>query len=374
VRICVPTGIFPPDIGGPASYVPRISPALVERGHAVQVITLSDAPQDDRGYAFAVQRIPRGMARLPRMAKTIAAIAHAARTADVVFANGLFIEAVLARALSRRPLVMKIVGDWAWERATLNHRTQDNPEDFQLRRQTPRDEAVKWLRAWVTRRATHVIVPSRYLAEIVSAWGVERGRISVIYNALDVPSPQAIDVPGFVGKTLAVIGRLVPHKDIAPLIHAMKPIDGVRLLIAGDGPSRPNLERLTSDLGLESRVTFLGSLPSDKVAGLLGQSDLMVLNSTYEGLPHVVLEAFAAGTPVLATRVGGTSEVVEHAVSGWLIPPGDEAELGRALRMLLGDAALRQRLREGGRRALAERFRWETLVEQTLSVLEAAAR
>jgi glycosyltransferase involved in cell wall biosynthesis len=374
VRICVPTGIFPPDIGGPASYVPRISPALVERGHAVHVITLSDAPQDDRGYAFAVQRIPRGMARLPRMAKTIAAIAHAARTADVVFANGLFIEAVLARALSRRPLVMKIVGDWAWERATLNHRTQDNPEDFQLRRQTPRDEAVKWLRAWVTRRATHVIVPSRYLAEIVSAWGVERGRISVIYNALDVPSPQAIDVPGFVGKTLAVIGRLVPHKDIAPLIHAMKPIDGVRLLIAGDGPSRPNLERLTSDLGLESRVTFLGSLPSDKVAGLLGQSDLMVLNSTYEGLPHVVLEAFAAGTPVLATRVGGTSEVVEHAVSGWLIPPGDEAELGRALRMLLGDAALRQRLREGGRRALAERFRWETLVEQTLSVLEAAAR
>ncbi len=87
-----------------------------------------------------------------------------------------------------------------------------------------------------------------------------------------------------------------------------------------------------------------------------------------------MLEAFAAGTPVLATRVGGTPEVVEHGVSGWLISSGDEAELERGLRMLLGDRALRERLREGGRRALQERFRWETLVEQTLGVLESAAR
>jgi glycosyltransferase involved in cell wall biosynthesis len=96
----------------------------------------------------------------------------------------------------------------------------------------------------------------------------------------------------------------------------------------------------------------------------------MVLNSTYEGLPHVVLEAFAAGTPVLATRVGGTPEAVAHGVSGWLIPSGDEAELGRAIRLLLEDSALRDRLREAGRRLLTQRFRWETLVEQTLAVLE----
>ena len=130
MRICLPTGIFPPDIGGPASYVPRIARALVERGHAVEVITLSDAPHDDAPYPFVVQRIPRGMARLPRMARTIARIAQAARRAEVVFANGLFIEAVLARGLVRRPLVMKVVGDWAWERATLNRQTADSLEDL----------------------------------------------------------------------------------------------------------------------------------------------------------------------------------------------------------------------------------------------------
>jgi len=85
-----------------------------------------------------------------------------------------------------------------------------------------------------------------------------------------------------------------------------------------------------------------------------------------------VLEAFVAGTPVLATRVGGTPEVVEHGVSGWLIPSEDEAELGRAMRMLLEDRALCDRLCEGGHRVLAQHFRWEALVEQTQAVLEGA--
>src|SRR3972149_3892040 len=101
MRICLPTGIFPPDIGGPASYVPRIAKALVERGHAGEVITLSDTPHADTPSPFVVQRIPRGMARVPRMARTISRIAQAARRAEVVFANGLFVEAVLACGLVR---------------------------------------------------------------------------------------------------------------------------------------------------------------------------------------------------------------------------------------------------------------------------------
>jgi glycosyltransferase involved in cell wall biosynthesis len=370
MRICLPTGIFPPDIGGPASYVPRIAKALVERGHEVEVITLSDAPHDDTRYPFVVQRIPRGMSRLPRMAKAIARIARAAGRAEVVFANGLFIEAVLARGLVRRPLVMKVVGDWAWERATLNRQTEDGLEDFQTRRQRARVEAAKRLRARVTRRAQHVIVPSQYLADIVCGWGVEPERVSVIYNAPDLATPQNVDLPPFNGMTLATVGRLVPHKGIDQLLRAISTIPNVRLLIAGTGPLRNALEKATAELGLQSRVIFLGTLSREAVAGLLRQADLMVLNSTYEGLPHVVLEAFAAGTPVLATRVGGTPEAVAHGVSGWLIPSGDEAELGRAIRLLLEDSALRDRLREAGRRLLTQRFRWETLVEQTLAVLE----
>jgi glycosyltransferase involved in cell wall biosynthesis len=371
MRICLPTGIFPPDIGGPASYVPRIARALVEHGHAVEVITLSEAPHDDAQYPFVVRRIPRGMARLPRMATTIAAIARSASKADVIFANGLFIEAVLARALAPRPLVMKVVGDWAWERATLNRQTADSLWEFQHRRQRPRVEAVKRLRAWVTRQAHFVIVPSQHLADVVCGWGIAADDVSVIYNAPDLVAPQNVDLPPFDGMTIATVGRLVPYKGIGGLLRAVGSLDNVRLLIAGEGPSRKEFEVEAQNLGVQSRVAFLGPLAREAVAGLLRQVDLMVLNSTYEGLPHVVLEAFAAGTPVLATRVGGVPEVVEHGVSGWLAPAGDETELARAIRALLGDSALRHRLREGGLRKLEKRFRWETSVEQTLAVLEA---
>src|SRR3972149_1307450 len=153
MRICLPTGIFPPDIGGPASYVPRIAKALVERGHTVEVITLSDTPHDDGPYPFVGQRIPRGMARVPRMARTIARIAQAARRAEVVFANGLFVEAVLACGLVRRPLVAEGGGGGA---------------------------------GGVPRGARHVLGRSRYLAGIVCGWGVARARVAVIYNAPDL--------------------------------------------------------------------------------------------------------------------------------------------------------------------------------------------
>jgi len=372
MRICLPTGIFPPDIGGPASYVPRIARALTERGHTVEVITLSDAPHEDGQYPFAMRRIPRGMARLPRMARTITAIARGARRAEVIYANGLFIEAVLARAIVRRPLVMKVVGDWAWERATLNHRTSDSLDDFQRRHQHVRDEAVKRLRAGVTRRATRVIVPSRHLADVVASWGVARESIDVIYNAPDLAATQRVNLPPFEGRTVVTVGRLIPLKRVDALFRAIKELPQTRLIVAGDGPLRTALEREAAQLGLGSRAVFLGAVSREAVAGLLQNSDLFVLNSTHEGLPHIVLEALAAGTPVLATRVGGTPEIVEHGVSGWLIPSGNEAELGRAMRMLLEDPALCDRLREGGRRVLAQRFRWEALVEQTQAVLEGA--
>ena len=118
MKILVITPIFPPDIGGPASYVPAVSASLVEKGHAVTVLTLSDVlTHDDSGYLFPVIRILRPAARVMRMLQTIALIVRQGRPADVLFVNGLALEAVLANLYLRKPLVQKIVGDLAWERA-----------------------------------------------------------------------------------------------------------------------------------------------------------------------------------------------------------------------------------------------------------------
>jgi glycosyltransferase involved in cell wall biosynthesis len=374
IRIVLPTGIFPPDIGGPASYVPRIASALVERGHAVEVVTLADEPKAGGAFPFPVRRIRRGMSRIPRMIQTVAAIRRLALSADLIYANGLFIEAAIAAALSRKPLAMKIVGDWAWERARNEGAGDPVLEDFQSRRQPFRWEAVKALRAAVTRRAIRVIAPSRYLAKIVAGWGVPPSRIDVVYNALEpLPRGLAPDLPAFDGHTLLSVARLVKWKGIDTLLELVRERTDLRLLVAGDGPERGRLESLAGEMGIRNRVQFLGNLSRERVTGCMQVADVFCLPSVYEGLPHVILEAFAASLPVIATAVGGTVEAVDSGSNGLLVPPGNRAEFSSALDRLFSESGLRSRLVENARRTLQTRFQWEPLVDRTERILAEAA-
>ncbi len=374
LRITLPTGIFPPDIGGPASYVPRIAEALTARGHAVAVITLADDPAGGGAYSFPVRRILRKMPRIPRMIRTILAIAASARAADLIYANGLFIEAAIAAMLARRKLVMKIVGDWAWERA--RNRGEDIPtvEEFQSRRQSLRSEAVKRLRTQVTQRADAVIAPSRYLSAVVAGWGVPARKIEVVYNALEAPpETESARLPPFEGTTLITVARLVAWKGIDGLVEITSERKDWRLFVVGDGPERRNLEKLANRSGADDRVIFTGGLPRGRVFAHMKAADVFVLNSLYEGLPHIILEAFAAGLPVVATNAGGSKEVVEDGRNGLLVPPQRKDLLAAAIRRLNSETGLRAALVEGARRTLEDRFRWETMVTETEAVLRRAA-
>src|SRR5687768_14071409 len=132
LRILIITGIFPPDIGGPATYVPQMATALSERGHRVTVLTLSDRLDgDDTGYCFPLRRLPRHRSRLWRWVRVIAQIMRLGRGVDVLFVNGLALEATLANLWLRRPMVQKIVGDLAWEQATNRGWVSDSFEAFQ---------------------------------------------------------------------------------------------------------------------------------------------------------------------------------------------------------------------------------------------------
>ncbi|MGD0807192.1 MAG: glycosyltransferase family 4 protein, partial [Anaerolineales bacterium] len=307
LRIVLPAGIFPPDIGGPASYVPRIAEALVARGHSVVVVALADDPAAGGVFPFPVRRIRRRKLRIPRMIETIQSICGLAGAADLIYANGLFIEAAIAAVLTGKRLVMKVVGDWAWERARNQGVGSPTIEEFQARRQPLRWEMIKWLRTVVTRRADLVIAPSRYLAGIISGWGIPASKIKTIYNAVEVlPDTPPASLPPFPGRTLITVARLVQWKGIDALIEWLSTRSDLRLLVIGDGPERSNLESLAARSGAADRVVFTGNVSRQQVMAYLKASDLFVLNSDYEGLPHVVLEAYAAGVPVVATSVGGT--------------------------------------------------------------------
>ena len=194
MKILVVTGIFPPDIGGPATYIPEIAKALLQKGHEVTVVTTSEPEWldfDDSQHPFPVVRMNRRMHLGLRPLYFAKTILHHTKKVDVVLANGVFFEATVASSLATKPIVQKIVGDPAWERARNRAWTTDNFEVFQKTCYGSRIETLKRLRTFLTRRAERVIVPSRYLASWVGRWGIPQNKILVIYNS--VPSLDSVD-------------------------------------------------------------------------------------------------------------------------------------------------------------------------------------
>jgi len=377
MKICLITGIFPPDSGGPATYVPKIAYELTKKRHEVIVITLSDnIYHSDSKYPFEVLRIKRSIFKPLRILQTIQQIIKVGRKSDLLFVNGLAIEAVLANIVLRKPMAQKIVGDWAWERARNQGIINDNLEEFQRRRYSRKVEFFKKLRTFSTKKADIVVTPSEYLQKIVSGWGVNGNHIKVIYNAIEDSVNPHQESPTKVREDLGpseyivvTAGRLVPWKGIDQLIEVVSQVDNINLVIIGDGPEEDNLRSLSVKLGLKDTVKFTGRLSQLGVLRYLRAADAFVLNSTYEGLPHIVLEAMSVDTPVIATRVGGVLEIIEDGVNGILIQPNNQTQLKEAIEQVLRDEGLRKGLVKNARERL-RRFSWENLVNKTLHLLE----
>jgi len=381
MRILVTAGIFPPDIGGPATFVPRIAAALAEQGHQVTVV----APQEP-GVPCSIIDPPYRLARFRRahvlryanylieFQRALVTIYQQARTCDVVFVNGLDAPATLIGRVLRKPLVVKVVGDGAWELAHTRGWTTRNLAEFQQIR-SPRIGLFRTIQHAAAKRAKAVITPSRYLARIVEGWGVPSNLVHVVYNAFAAPDEKReppSDIPSsfYQGFRLVTVGRLVAHKRIAGVVAALARMDDAKLVIVGDGPLRQDLQTLVEGLALTDRVLLTGSLPQEKVWSLLAcYAQTLVLNSTYEGFPHILLEAAYFGVPIVATAVGGTPEIVLDGETGLLIPPDSPDDLLAALRRLQSDADLRRRLSVNARRAAA-RFSFERMVEETERVLD----
>ena len=377
MNILMVTGIFPPDRGGPASYVPRMAAALTARGHRVEVICLSDrAAHGDSAYDFTVRRILRGTFWPVRILLTTLAIWRAALRNEVLFVHGLGAESALAAFFAGCPSVYKIVGDYAWERAVGRGWFTGTIDAYQTLAKPPVLRLSDWIRSFPLRLAGRIIVPSRYLQRIVSGWRVGSEKIQVVYNATpsvsDAPS-AATGLAAWSGKTLITVCRLVPWKGVDALIRLLPELPDTRLVIAGDGHIRRELSDLAAQSRVAERVVFLGDVPHREVAWYLRQADAFVLNSTYEGLPHVVLEAMAAGTPVIATDAGGTGEVVEHEATGLLVPVGDAAALQAAIERLWREPALGGHLTAEATRRLRAHFDFDAMVDATEAILASEA-
>ena len=385
MRVAFATGIFPPDIGGPATYVSGLASELVLRGDAVEVVTYGS--NDGAVSPFPIHHIHRGDVLPLRYWRFARAVRRAVLRSDVVYlqdpmSSGL--PGLLAAKSTGRPSVLKVVGDPAWELFRESGVVTDDFLGFQDSRYSARVEAVRLASRLVARGADRVLVPSRFLRNVVESWGVPSDRIEVVYNGVKdaTLSPddarQARRRLGLGDETIILSsGRLVPWKGFDTLVRlaaAMKlHRPELRWIIVGSGPWENHLRELAADLSVTDRVRFTGRLSHEQMSLYLRAGDVFVLWSEYEGLSHVLLEAMQAGTAVVASDAGGNKEVVEHGESGLLVPWGDSAGLREAIERLSRDPALRERLRGAGR-ARSGAFSWRSTVEGTIEVLERTIR
>jgi glycosyltransferase involved in cell wall biosynthesis len=376
VRVLVVSGIWPPDVGGPASHAPDVAAFLRERGHRVEVvITASAAPAHEAYPVHAVSRsLPKGVIHM----RTGLEIARRAAHADVVYTTGMFGRSSLGAALVRRPYVVKLTADPAFERARRRGIVGGDVDEFQHGAGGAAVRVLRVARDAELKHAAHVFTPSEYLRELALAWGVDSARVSVLPNPtppLPVLAPRAELRRGFglTGPTLAFAGRLTAQKSLRVALEALASVDGVELLIAGEGDARETLERDVAELGLAERVRFLGALPRARVIELFAAADASILSSTWENFPHAVVEALAVGTPVLATAAGGVGEVVHDGENGLLVPLGDSAALGAAVRRYFGDEELRRRLQAAAASSV-EKYSPERIFSQLEQTLQRVAR
>ena len=362
MKVLIPTGAFPPEIGGPATYVPLIARALVNRGHEVTVITLTEAEgHDDKQYPFRVIRLlPYG--RIRRWMHTVSQLIVLMRQHDMVYVNGLLLETYVASLTNRKPMVAKVVGDIAWERARAKGWVTESNDLFQQRVYDRRIETRRTMRDLALGRMRQIIVPSQYLKQIVSAWNIDGRLIDVIYNAYRPTPTEPFHNPLTTHTKLVTVCRLVNWKGVDKIISLLPELPDTGLLVVGEGPERAGLEALVKKHHLSERVHFTGTVEHGQVLSAIRSSDLFVLNSSYEGLPHVLLEALAMETPIVATRVGGTPELVIDGKNGRLVPFGHAEQL----QMAISEVAAHP---ERYRATLPEQFQPEIMVSQTIDLL-----
>lgn len=359
------TGIFPPEIGGPASYIPRLASELSTR-HEISVVTLGEPERKDLDFPFKVIRVPRGGGSWLRRVRTVRCIRSVSKTADVILANGLFFETAIARSKSV-PAVAKVVGDTVWERARNNGRTGKSLNDFQNGPDTP---WLKLMHRWQGRciaSFNSVFTPSAYLKSIARRWGVPANRLNVIPNAVSVPA-RCEHVPEV---DLVCVCRLVPWKGVMELTR-LAVEERWSLALVGGGPLQRDIEEYLQHQP-DHQVELRGEVPLQYVSREIRRGRVFVLNSSYEGLPHVVLEAQAAGVPVVATRAGGTPECVENGVTGYLVDVGDERQLKDAIGLVLNSPLKSEGIARAALARLKSHFRFERMVERTELLLKQTA-
>ena len=318
MHILIATGIYPPEIGGPATYTVLLEKELPAYGHTVSVLP------------FAVSR------RLPKVFRHIHyawRLYKMAKDVDAIFAQDVAsvgLPALLVARLRGKVSLVRVPGDYAWEQAVQRFGVTESIDEFQKTSYGLSVGTLRFIQTFVTKYADTVITPSNYFKDLVCGWGVPKEKITTIYNGVDIDTPPApvLKPDAF---TLVSAGRLVPWKGFEMLFRIIKEHPQWQLVILGDGPERKHYEAMIRELGIDTRVHLKGSVPRPEIFGWCSVADAFVLNTEFESFSYQIVEAMSVGAAIVTTHVGSIPELVTSEVEGTLCTPNDLPAFVRAI-------------------------------------------
>ena len=389
MKILIATGIFPPDIGGPATMLAALAESLSKKGVEIKVLTYIDKKNRPEIFLpkrnYEINLVNREGIAIFKYLEYFFKMFRLAWWSDAVYVTDVYSVgyfAYLIKKIIRKKYVVRFAGDSAWETAVNKGWTQDYIVDFQKKVYDDKIEKLKKRREKILVNADQIIAVSNFIGGVAQEIGVNKNNIKVIYNSIDFIKESDINgvkvkkikqVYGIKSKIIITICRLTPWKGVDGIIKIMpllqEKIGNIKLLILGDGPELGKLKKLTESQGVDDSVYFLGRIKNNEVINYLKSADLFILNTNYEALSHTLLEAMKAEVPIITTNIGGNPEVITDGQEGILVGYNNIDELLNKSIKILTDKSLSHTLVINAKIKL-KKFNWENTVNETMEVFQ----
>ena len=367
-KILIATGLYPPDVGGPATYAKILAEELPKHGFRVEIVSFG-----------VVKHVPKIMRHFLYFFKVLKIGKHA----DLIYALdpvSVGLPAAIAAGVLKKRFILRLGGDYAWEQGVQRFGVKDQLVLFSRKylEYSIFVRILKKIQLWVATRAEKVVVPSEYLKRVVNNWGIHKNKIEVIYSAVRKTGPLGRKdalrkLLRFDGKLIISVGRLVPWKGFTALIEIMPNIlkknKDAKLLIIGSGPDEKKLERLIQKHNLHNNVILTGAIERSTLLRYIRASDVFVLNSGYEGLSHQLLEVMSVGVPIVTTKAGGNPEIIQDGKEGILVRFNNKSELETAILRMLRSNALTEKFVKNAKERV-KKFNEQTMIKHLIEILQ----
>ena len=351
-------GIFPPDIGGPATFVPKITKYFQdELNYEIEILTLSDNKNSNIKDDFSVKRIDRNLPIIYRWLKTIFTIYKLGKNKDLIFVNGLGTETTIANIFLKKKIIRKIVGDPVWERAYSKAKISESFDEFQVKNYGFSISLQKKVRSYSVKKSDIVVTPSKHLKNFILNLGF-KNKIEIINNGVFIPEENT-NIFTNDQINITIVSRLVSHKNIKKIIRAISDLNDplIYLNIIGDGPELNQLQKISFESNNKDNIIFHGKLNRDDINHIFLKSDIYIQASNYEGLPHSLLEAMSYGIPVLCTPVGECKEILGNEDRGYILDlPVSKNNITSKISEIIGEKNNANKKAERGKDFINEKY------------------